>query len=423
MLGNTALDVVIGLVFIYLLYSLLGTVMMEMISSFLALRARNLRYALARMLMDEKTYNENTLKKAFFGILNSLVRVGGWWVNLEDKDLYNKFFKQPSIKYLGSGGLVNRPSYLSAENFSKALIDSIRHNDPDIPLLARFEIGLEKTKIGKETRAHLRSLLDDANNDLNKFKALLEQWYNDTMERATGWYKRSTQMILIAIGFVLAIAFNVDSIAIIKKLSTDKQAREQLVKMATDFSENNKALIEEVTKKDTATDPSVAQLNDRLNSLSEVKKKLEQDIYNSQSLLSSNWYLTDTLTVYSTIPKSIPANFKLMKHSLVNGKMIYLVVHQSIDPRVMERSLSSKLSSDEKTIKVKTFWYKVKYVFTSYHFFGYFLTVLALSLGAPFWFDLLNKLVKLRTSKSISDSGTTVSTSGNSRSEIINAAG
>ncbi|HEY5917548.1 MAG TPA: hypothetical protein VIU13_09115, partial [Chryseolinea sp.] len=56
MIDNVALDVVIGLVFIYLLYSLFATVIMEIISSTFGLRARNLSYALRRMLMDEKSY-------------------------------------------------------------------------------------------------------------------------------------------------------------------------------------------------------------------------------------------------------------------------------------------------------------------------------------------------------------------------------
>ena len=31
------------------------------------------------------------------------------------------------------------------------------------------------------------------------------------------------------------------------------------------------------------------------------------------------------------------------------------------------------------------------------HFFGWLLTALALSLGAPFWFDLLNKFIVVRS--------------------------
>src|SRR5690348_16391402 len=52
------------------------------------------------------------------------------------------------------------------------------------------------------------------------------------MERATGWYKRYTRMLLFFIGLVIAIVFNVDVIAIHRVLSKDKNAREQLVQLA-----------------------------------------------------------------------------------------------------------------------------------------------------------------------------------------------
>lgn len=45
MLNNVALDASIGLVFIYLLYSLLVTIIAELIATKLGLRARNLREA------------------------------------------------------------------------------------------------------------------------------------------------------------------------------------------------------------------------------------------------------------------------------------------------------------------------------------------------------------------------------------------
>lgn len=53
MLNNVAPDVVIGLIFIYLLYSLRATVIAEIIATKLGFRARNLKEAIDRMLNDE----------------------------------------------------------------------------------------------------------------------------------------------------------------------------------------------------------------------------------------------------------------------------------------------------------------------------------------------------------------------------------
>ncbi|MHA4741987.1 hypothetical protein [Dyadobacter sp. MSC1_007] len=401
MIGNVALDVVIGLVFIYLLYSLYATILMEIISSILGLRARNLCYALSRMLMDEKEFdNKGTSFLARLG--TTVMRFTGKSWNLKNPELYDKFFSQPSIKYLSSGGIGHRPSYLSAENFSKALIDAIKVDRVEVGDLLRIQLGLRAWPITAEENPtpHLKnspiveriksildqpspdlvqfkilleewydtvpllpsersdtinqidSILHDANNDLVKFKILLENWYNDTMERATGWFKQTTQVILIVIGGVLAVSFDVDTIAIINKLSQDKEARERLIQMSIEFTEKNAGLIETVStnSKDTL---SAKELNQKIKTLAAKKASIEEDILQVQGIVSSpssNW--------------STPL--------------------------------------------------------------GYLLTVLALSLGAPFWFDLLNKLVSLRTSRAItSKSGTqtgSADSDANNRN-ILNRAG
>jgi hypothetical protein len=408
MVGNVALDVVIGLVFVYLLYSLYATVIMEIISSSLGLRARNLSYTLKRMLMDEKKYSGNfpAVRDRF---LNTFMQIGGRAANLTNSNLYNAFLKQPSIKYLGNGGLNSRPSYLSAENFSRAVIDALKTDDPDISLLGRIEQGLEDLEIDldigtdptqlvvSETVLHIQSLLDEANNDLVKFKILLENWFNDTMDRSTGWFKRTTQMILVLVGFLLAVSFNVDTLAIIDKLSKDDDARDQLVKMAVDFSEKNGPATQTfIAAGDTSA--SGRSLQSRLDSLQSVKKILEDDIKNSQTILSSNWQIPNSLG-YSTI-KHLPSPDSVeITYQTSNAGTVYLFIHKSVDPAILTNHLSDKVENG--SIKVHTMRYKMAYVFSWEHFWGYLLTVLALSLGAPFWFDLLNKLIKLRSAKAI----------------------
>lgn len=404
MTGNVALDVVIGLVFIYLLYSLYATVLMEIVASFFGLRARNLRYAIKRMLMDEKTHS-NSLVRLGIRILNSFLSIMGRSGNLTNDTLYQSFFKQPSIKYLGSGGVNSSPSYLSAENFSKSIMDAIKTNDPDVSVLASIEEGLMKLPEDSETRIHIQSLLDDANNDLAKFRILLEQWFNDTMDRATGWYKRSTQMILMMVGFALVISFNVDTLAIIKKLANDTNARDQLVKMAIDFTEKNSssiAAIKEKSKDTVNITQSVQELNKRLDSLQLLKKSLSEDIQNSQNLLSSQWNLSSVLHYDTSASQPVHKDSIHVTHRFKNGDIVYVIVHKSIDPTILKSVLPRKAKPDSSfSLTIRPFIYQLYYVLSFDHVWGYLLTVLALSLGAPFWFDLLNKLIRLRSSKSV----------------------
>ena len=219
MTGNIALDVSIGLVFTYLLYSLYATVLMEIISSSLGLRAKNLSYALRRMLMDEKRFN-SSIQEFFSRLWTTIIQMWGKASNLMHPSIYTDFFNQPTIKYLNSGGISRRPSYISSQMFVKAIIDTIKRDDPDISVLASIEQGISDRRLvlgneSSESLDHIESLLHDANGDIFKFKLLLEDWYNETMSRASGWFKRTVQFVLFIIGTSIAISFNVDTIAIV----------------------------------------------------------------------------------------------------------------------------------------------------------------------------------------------------------------
>jgi hypothetical protein len=417
MTGNVALDVVIGIVFVYLLYSLYATIAMELITSVLELRSKNLRFAIKRMLADEKTYSSE-FKKAMANVATTFLRSMGRSANIGDKDLYEKFMNQPNIKFLGSGGLGGKPSYLTADNFSKALIDSIRIDDPEFNLMTTIGIGVEtKLKDGSATKEHLVSLMRDANNDPVKFKILLENWFNDTMERATGWFKQTTQVALLIIGFVLAISFNVDSITIIKKLSKDKDAREQMVKLATEFTKNNQQL----PGTTTATTDTAEKKTDsaRFAELMQIKESLEEEIAESRSILQSSWYLPAEVAYHLVQPDSLdadslqiilPKKDSLHRDSvklLLNNDSGFILLHKLVDTGIIKRQFGPKdfIEMKGNKLTINRPFYKLAYIFSKGRFWGYLLTMLALSLGAPFWFDLLNKLVKLRTGKQVNETG------------------
>ena len=230
------------------------------------------------------------------------------------------------------------------------------------------------------------------------------------MDRATGWFKRSVRVVLIIIGFGIAIVFNVDSLAIIKKLSIDKDAREQLVSLATDYVENKKALVENI-RTGTAYDSTVAaKINQQLDSLQvAVRDSLYRDMREAQTLLSLDWNVPPMLK-YDSRPPEKHKDYVDVKLTFVGGKLwkkgkvnegeqitvAYAQVHRSVDTKILMNVLSDSDTSG--WVAVNALRYKINYVFSVRHFSGYLLTVLALSLGAPFWFDILNKLVKLRTS-------------------------
>ena len=53
--------------------------------------------------------------------------------------------------------------------------------------------------------------LTEAQGDLDKLRTSVATWFDDSMERLSGAYKRKLKWISMLVGLVVAIAFNADS--------------------------------------------------------------------------------------------------------------------------------------------------------------------------------------------------------------------
>ena len=365
MFNSVALDIVIGLVFIYLLFSLLTTIIQEIISTHFAFRAKFLEKAVRRMLDD------GIEKKLFWKTQSKET------TNPEESPVSKVFYDHPLIKYLGEEPQTSKPSYIKNTTFSKVVIDLLRGKDAAIGsdtkqrIEAALKTGMtewEKTKINTETISYLRSVWVDAEGDVEKFKLQIENWFDETMDRAAGWYKKYIQVVLFIIGFTIAVLFNVDTIKIVNALAKDPKLREQIIQQASTFTAahpnlekeleedkiNNQKIFDQIQKKNISEKDSVlrAEKKDSLDAASLENYK-------------ANKNLRDTLITRAT--------------SLVNN-----------DLNDVKSVLGLGLNSyDCQRCDLKCFFRSLG---------GWFITALALSLGAPFWFDLLNKLMKMRSS-------------------------
>ncbi len=373
MFDSIVLDVVIGLVFVYLLHSLLASIVQEMIATNLGLRAKVLEKAIVRMLQDEQA---TTRFWARFLSWKRLLFPGD---HLKNSPIASAFYNHGLIKYLAEDKWHRKPAYITAKNFSKVMIDMLRGYDAKVGEDFRIKIE-EMLAIGKidqstpskpnnqhsldeGTLVYLRSLWADAQGDVEKFKALLENWFDDTMARASGWYKRYVQFILFMIGFTMAIIFNIDTLQIVDKLSKDPELRAQLVQHADKYlKDNNTSLKKEIeflkskksknidTIKTIAQYDSLVQRNDSL--INAASAMVEGDIKKVDNLLGMGWE-------HKKVTKKCEFPYKL------KGKAF---------------SFSTLL--------------------------GWIITGIAISMGAPFWFDLLSKLMKLKGNGDAADKST-----------------
>ena len=401
MTGSVALDVVIGLVFIYLLYSLLASIVQEMIASFLGLRARNLYQAISRMLENDPEDKSKTKIVKIYKDLTIDVRQSYFRIFPKKGDnLFKRFYKQPSIKYLASGRFFSKPSYISDTNFSKAVIDILKEGGSEADVLKKIKENLsndETSLINGDTAKHISSLLDDAGTDLEKFKASLEDWFNNTMDRAAGWFKRTTQLTLFIIGFVIAALFNVNTIETVKLLANDSDARENMVDLASAYAAENDEVIQwyQERKNDTVPDTLNQTKLDKLNNLLEIKGVLDADIKNVAHIMG--FQPEDSLLAHPIKMNSLSTDEKSLFRELQIDNASYKVDFPSA---YLANNTEKYYDAIDPAAKING---KLYVKFNHFGFFwdnlwGYLITALAISLGASFWFDLLNKLVKMRSS-------------------------
>lgn len=209
--GIPALDLAIGLGFVFLLLSLLASTIQEFIAAFFGLRARTLEEGVRNMLAG-------------------------------DEDVVAAFYKHPLIDSLyrgevkrgdlGKGGLRRTagPSYVSPRAFATFLLDAVAPAEGKVNVFKTVEGAT--TTLPDPIRGRLQALLDAAGNDLDGYRKAIEAWYDDTMARVSGWYKRKTQVILLVIGVVVVLALNANTLTIGTTLWRDQTVRAAVVQQA-----------------------------------------------------------------------------------------------------------------------------------------------------------------------------------------------
>jgi hypothetical protein len=298
--NSTVLDVVVGLVFVYLLLAILCTAANEWLAALSKSRARFLQEGL-RQLLDNQPMPDDEGHSAFI----------------------TAFYKHPMMTGMMRDG--NHPSYLAGSTFSAVLMDLLTTNqaDDDEPIdMGELVAGIPDGDV----KQALLALAQYSRREAKPVAEALEGWFNEAMDRVSGWYKRRTQIWTIVIAAALTIVANADTIQITRRLWVDPVLRGAMVEGAKARAQKPPATIS-VDYADDA-DPTVGTVTRTDNQGSEVSPE--------------------------------------------------------------ERQLLGQLLGWRGVVQNNTWkdWGE--------RGFGWLLTVLALSMGAPFWFDLLNKFMNVR---------------------------
>jgi len=214
------IDVGLGLVLYYLVLSLICAAVAELIATVTRLRAATLRAGLANLF--------------------------------DGTDLLTKVYDAPLIK-----GLFRHPrppAEIPPTVFATTLVHVVAGATVSCQSLMNAINALPDSPI----KGGLATLLDDAKLDVDKLKAGIETWFNASMERVSGWYKRSIQLITLGLALALVAGINADTIQLVRTISLDPALRASLAQKAL-----------EVASQDSppATPQTVAEIGKQISDL------------------------------------------------------------------------------------------------------------------------------------------------------------
>lgn len=313
MFGSNILEAAIGLFLVYFLFSVLCSALNEwIVGHFKRTRARTLETGILRLL------GSRTAADAFFAL-----------------PLIQSLSEKPTDK----------PSYISTRLFVDALV-ALLHN---LPTTAKPDGAPEPTPTpipvtaanAAQDLAALRQLLDAQPDPilretlhsllapcttLEQARHRLASWFDEGMDRASGWYRKHAQKWTLGIAAGVVICFNADSITIARELLSNSRLRNSLVVAAERTANDPRASALAYTG--IAPNPEFGVVRDEIAALQ----------------LPIGWHWS------KQIVDGVP-NFNPVLRPGENWPM---------------------------------------------KFGGWLITIGAISLGAPFWFELMGRLINLR---------------------------
>jgi hypothetical protein len=113
------------------------------------------------------------------------------------------------------------PSYISASSFADAVIDLVVPDPKGQTTMTTIQQGIAALPDMVPFKPSLQALTKNAEGDINRFRASVEQWYDDHMDRVSGWYKRHVAVITLVFGAILVVLLNINALTIGRTLYTE----------------------------------------------------------------------------------------------------------------------------------------------------------------------------------------------------------
>lgn len=189
---------------------------------------------------------------------------------------------------------------------------------------------------------------------LEQVRANIEEWYGNSMARLTGWYKRRAHITTLLIGLFMAVILNVDSLTLANRIWSEPYRINSAI-------DDLQAIVQTQTG-----DPQSQTDQSGFSSLARLLGSINLPI---------GWLSIPQATASQTGPAIVPLSCVLAP---INSGDIYGIKIGGSCMQIINAPLLSDLTG----------W--------ALKALGILASTLAVSQGAPFWFDILKKIVNIR---------------------------
>jgi len=217
----------------------------------------------------------------------------------------------------------------------------------------------------------LSAFIADAAGDPDKLRARIEEWFDDAMDRLSGIYKRFAQYFLLTLGLVIAATLNIDSVHMAIALWNQPALRAQI--------------IAQVAAKVPASNPRAVGGTQAPGTVTPVQSDAAQ---------ANNAAVHDAIQQLQSLPLPIGR----MYCASFFGEPLQTMPDPNApcpnaptNPNNLQGWLTWAVSWQD-TSTYSEGWTR----WNRWTLLGWVITGFAISLGAPFWFGLLQNIMNLR---------------------------
>jgi len=423
-----ALDTLIAFIVILLIASLLVTILVQMLSAAFALRGKNLgnalaltfqsidpnmskeSYALAERILSDPRLSHSTITRkrldrpppanqrypwSWWSLFNGLQLTSA----IRPKEIYNllKDISEPTTTVKLTTDTENKRRNLTQNELSRLaqqLLDKLGRPAGDIETVNKdFSTLLTLAdKVAPDDKTNLANAINTAQ---ASFKAVsanmkaevdeLEKWFTAAQDRAEQWFQMHTRIFTIICGIVLAFLLQLDAAEIFKFVSSNATARAALAASADKLVDRTDGILE---KSGSLLDRIYDTAKKKMPGI-DLSKDVRATAVNSAALKKN---------IQEDTTHKVPADF---------GTQYAAAEKEAIDAYYKDRraqmdDLTKGVAATGFNIVPNRLWHRwdsengTSWDHFVSHFCGMLITAGLLSLGAPYWYNILKNLTNLR---------------------------